>query len=136
MCENSFFISVPAEINEDCFYEKFGKNIGKCKNCKVSDLADAMEKVAKDYNYYFNLAQKNRFWSYNFSIESFKKRLEYFLFYESFADYKSYIMSLDQAENFAIFFYKLNHVRLKYFSSQYDMAQDNEQLNNFLTLNG
>jgi glycosyltransferase involved in cell wall biosynthesis len=136
LCKNHFYISVPADLEEDCYYKKFDAHIGKCKNCNVSDLADTMENVAKNYDYYYCLAQANRYWAYNFSVESFKNKLEYFLFYDMFSDCDVNLMSIDQAKYWKIFCNKLKKLRLKYFLAQYDNDHDKEQLNNFLTLNG
>jgi glycosyltransferase involved in cell wall biosynthesis len=136
LCKNQFCISVPAELEEDCYYRKFNSFVGKCKNCIISDLANAMNDVAQNYNYYYRQAQYNRCWAYNFSVDNFKNYLEYFLFYDNFSDYRSASVSLRQAKKLQIFLEKLEKIRLKYFESQYDIAQDKEQLNNFLTLKG
>lgn len=115
LCKNHFYISVKADLEEDCYYKKFDAFIGKCKNCNVSDLADAMENVANNYDYYYRLAHANRHWAYNFSVESFKNNLEYFLFYDMFSDYDVNLMSIDQAKYWKIFCNKLKKVRLKKF---------------------
>lgn len=74
-----------------------------------------MEKVAKNYDYYYCLAQANRNWAYSFLVENFRNNLEYFLFYEDFAGNNINLMPKIKAEKMNLFCNKLQRVRLKKF---------------------